>query len=84
MALLLSARVHGEVVHLTDSNFDSIVDGSKHVMVEFFAPWCGHCKTLAPEYKILGSVYEAGDDVIIADVDATENPAVAKKFAVQG
>lgn len=40
---------------LVAENFDSIVnDDSKDVLIEFYAPWCGHCKSLEPKYKELG------------------------------
>ena len=40
-----------DVVELTDSNFESMVlDSNEMWLVEFFAPWCGHCKNLAPEW----------------------------------
>ena len=40
-----------DVVELTDSNFESLVLNSDDMwLVEFFAPWCGHCKNLAPEW----------------------------------
>lgn len=45
---------------LVAENFDSIVnDDSKDVLIEFYAPWCGHCKNLEPKYKELGEKVRA-------------------------
>jgi len=46
------------VTELTPDNFDSVaLDKSKHVLVEFYAPWCGHCKQLAPKYEELAKIF---------------------------
>jgi len=73
----------GPVTVVVGKTFDSIVmDNTKDVFVEFYAPWCGHCKTLAPKYEKLGEAFDDVNSVIIAKVDATENdtPADIKGF----
>ncbi len=59
---------------LTASNFDSVaLDKSKSALVEFYAPWCGHCKQLAPVWDKLAETLEDQDDVVVAKIDATLN-----------
>ncbi|KAJ2242751.1 hypothetical protein GGI13_006850, partial [Coemansia sp. RSA 455] len=55
------------VVNLTPKNFKQVVDGSKDVLVKFYAPWCGHCKTMAADYVTLANGYAHTDNVVIAE-----------------
>ena len=65
-------------------NFDQIVnDETKDVLIEFYAPWCGHCKSLAPKYDELATKLAKEKDIVIAKMDATAND-VPPQFAVQG
>ncbi|KAK2770890.1 hypothetical protein FQN53_005299 [Emmonsiellopsis sp. PD_33] len=84
LAPLVSAK--SAVLDLIPSNFDSVVlKSGKPGLVEFFAPWCGHCRNLAPVYDELADVFAfASDKVHISKVDADENKALGKRFGVQG
>jgi len=52
---------------------DIVLDTTKDVLVEFYAPWCGHCKTLAPIYESLAKKLAHNKNLVIAKVDATAN-----------
>ena len=72
----------GAVRVVVGKSFDSeVLENEKDVFVEFYAPWCGHCKSLAPKWEELGGMFADNDNVVIAKVDATENDTPAK---VQG
>jgi len=69
------------VVELTDSNFEELVYGSEDMwLVEFFAPWCGHCKNLAPQWAAAAT--ELKGKVKLGALDATVNTVVASRFQV--
>eukprot|EP00928_Gymnodinium_smaydae_P058985 TRINITY_DN4220_c0_g3_i1.p1 TRINITY_DN4220_c0_g3~~TRINITY_DN4220_c0_g3_i1.p1 ORF type:complete len:510 (-),score=152.03 TRINITY_DN4220_c0_g3_i1:93-1544(-) len=64
----------GPVHVLVGSTFDSIVkDPTKDVLVEFYAPWCGHCKKLEPVYRDVAKRLEGVSSMVIAKIDATAN-----------
>jgi len=84
LLLLEFALCEGNVKDLDSENFDSFVDGSKAAFVEFFAPWCGHCKKLAPEYEIVGDAFSKTPEVVIAKVDCDKHKALKDRFSIRG
>uniref|UniRef100_A0A673YX17 Protein disulfide-isomerase A6 n=1 Tax=Salmo trutta TaxID=8032 RepID=A0A673YX17_SALTR len=75
------------VVELTDDNFDRLVLDSGEVwLVEFFAPWCGHCKSLEPEWAAAASAVkeQTKDKVHLGAVDATVHQGLASRYGVRG
>lgn len=76
-----------DVVVLNEGNFSGFIESNKYVMVEFYAPWCGHCKALAPEYAAAATELKGAADiekVALAKVDATQESELAEQFEVQG
>ncbi|XP_066584291.1 protein disulfide-isomerase A6 homolog [Prorops nasuta] len=71
------------VIELTDENFDKLVLDSEDMwLVEFYAPWCGHCKNLAPHWATAAS--ELKGKVKLGALDATVNTIKASQYEVRG
>ena len=73
------------VLVLGDDNFEEALIQHPTMLVEFYAPWCGHCKTLAPEYAKAAQALENSElNVKLAKVDATIHKKIAEKFDIKG
>lgn len=73
------------VLVLTEKNFNEAVAEYKHILIEFYAPWCGHCKALKPEYESAAKTLLAdGSEVRLAKVDATAETQLAEQYEVRG
>ncbi|KAF1743603.1 LOW QUALITY PROTEIN: hypothetical protein MXB_3142 [Myxobolus squamalis] len=74
----------GNVVTVVAKNIDQVVlDSDKDVFIEFYAPWCGHCKKLTPKFEELATLLKDEEKLIICKMDATANE-VEKRFTVEG
>ncbi|KRX87849.1 Protein disulfide-isomerase A6 [Trichinella pseudospiralis] len=72
-----------DVIQLNDANFDSMITSSDDMwLVEFFAPWCGHCKNLQPHWA--SAATQLKGKVKVAAIDATVNTATAQRFGITG
>ncbi|TSK28277.1 Protein disulfide-isomerase A3 [Bagarius yarrelli] len=71
-----------DVMELNDSDFDYIAAEQETMLVKFYAPWCGHCKKLAPEFEAAATRLKG--IATLAKVDCTSNTEVCKRFEVTG
>lgn len=86
LLLLFVAAVFGSsVVDVTPENVDSILDGTKHVLLEIYAPWCGHCKALAPTYEKVAEAFQRHkSQLVIAKLDGDKHRKLGERFQVTG
>ncbi|XP_029430696.1 protein disulfide-isomerase A3 [Rhinatrema bivittatum] len=82
LLLAVSSAFASDVLDLTDDDFESVTKQYSLLLVEFFAPWCGHCKRLAPEYESAATRLKG--TVSLAKVDCTANSNTCTKYGVSG
>ncbi|XP_043073950.1 protein disulfide isomerase family A, member 8 [Puntigrus tetrazona] len=77
-----AARGRSDVLELKDADFDYIAPEHETLLVKFYAPWCGHCKKLAPEFETAATRLKG--TVTLAKVDCTDNTETCKRYGVTG
>jgi thioredoxin 1 len=71
------------IVHLTAGNFQKqVLASTKPVVVDFWAPWCGPCRTLAPTISQLADQYQGR--VVVGKVNVDDEGALAQKYGIEG
>eukprot|EP00603_Paraphysomonas_imperforata_P007404 CAMPEP_0114429134 /NCGR_PEP_ID=MMETSP0103-20121206/9313_1 /TAXON_ID=37642 ORGANISM="Paraphysomonas imperforata, Strain PA2" /NCGR_SAMPLE_ID=MMETSP0103 /ASSEMBLY_ACC=CAM_ASM_000201 /LENGTH=362 /DNA_ID=CAMNT_0001598429 /DNA_START=244 /DNA_END=1332 /DNA_ORIENTATION=+ len=76
-------REEDNVLILTDTNFETALKQYDFLLVEFYAPWCGHCKKLAPEYAAAAADL-LEEDIHLAKVDCTLSKKLHNRYKIEG
>ncbi len=68
------------VIELTKENFEQTINGNDIVVVDFWAPWCGPCRSFAPTFE---KVAEANPGLVFAKVNTEEEQEIAMQFSIR-
>lgn len=77
-----TAQVYDTVYEVSAANFDEFVTSSPIVLLEFYAPWCGHCQKFAESYRTIGTSLSTSS-IRVGKVNSATNQALAARFAIQ-
>ncbi|KAI3685195.1 hypothetical protein L6452_34432 [Arctium lappa] len=78
-------KIDGKVLELDESNFDAAISSFDFIFVDFYAPWCGHCKRLSPELdKAAPMLSGLTKPIVIAKVNADKYSRLASKYEIDG
>lgn len=81
----LIPKDQSHVMVLNNKNFNSVVfDEKLNVVVKFYAPWCGHCRALAPNYISVSMIFAGEKDFVMAEVDCDKYSEICEKYNVMG
>jgi len=83
LPFLASLVAASDVLDLNEKTFNTAVNGEDLILVEFFAPWCGHCRQLAPEYEVAATELKERS-IKLAKVDCTAQAELCSEHGVQG
>ena len=69
-------------VDLTESSFDHFINENEYSFILFYAPWCGHCKKLKPDFDKAAEHYNETKKAALGKLDCTEYPRICEKYKV--
>ncbi len=70
----------GTYIELSDNNFDSTIANGDTILVDFWAPWCGPCRAIAPHVEAIAEEYEGR--AVVAKVNVDNSPNTAAKYGI--